>query len=56
MNAWTRGLTADDIDLLIQAMGNIPGEVAGTMFSLMTPLRSLAKYNLTLKRGRIGIR
>jgi len=48
MNVWTRGLTRDDIDLLIQAMGNIPGEVGGTMFSLMTPFRTLAKYNLTL--------
>jgi polyhydroxyalkanoate synthase len=48
MNVWTRGLTADDIDLLVKAMGNIPGEVGGTMFSLMTPLRTLAKYNMTL--------
>jgi polyhydroxyalkanoate synthase subunit PhaC len=48
MNVWTRSLTSEDIDLLIKAMGNIPGEVGGTMFSLMTPLRTLAKYNLTL--------
>jgi polyhydroxyalkanoate synthase len=48
MNVWTRGLGAEDIDLLVDAMGNIPGEVGGTMFSLMTPLRTLAKYNMTL--------
>jgi len=48
MNVWTRGLTAQDIDLLVQAMGNIPGELGGTMFSLMTPFRTLAKYNMTL--------
>ena len=48
MNVWTRGLTAGDIDLLVETMGNIPGEVGGAMFSLMTPFRSLAKYNLTL--------
>jgi polyhydroxyalkanoate synthase len=48
MNVWTRGLTAADIDLLIDTMGNVPGEVGGAMFSLMTPFRSLAKYNLTL--------
>jgi polyhydroxyalkanoate synthase len=48
MNVWTRNLAPDDIDLLVDALGNIPGEVGGTLFSLMTPLRSLAKYNLTL--------
>ena len=48
MNVWTRGLTPGDIDLLVQAMGNIPGEVGGLMFSMMTPLRTLAKYNMTL--------
>jgi polyhydroxyalkanoate synthase subunit PhaC len=48
MNVWTRGLAPGDIDLLIHAMGNIPGEVGGTMFSLMTPFRTLTKYNLTL--------
>ncbi len=48
MNVWTRNLSEQDIDLLIDTMGNIPGEVGGAMFSLMTPLRTLAKYNLTL--------
>ena len=48
MNVWTRGLAPEDIDLLIEAMGNMPGEVGGTMFSLMTPFRTLTKYNLTL--------
>jgi polyhydroxyalkanoate synthase subunit PhaC len=46
MNVWTRGLAPGDIDLLIQAMGNIPGEVGGTMSSLMTQFRTLTKYNL----------
>ncbi len=48
MNVWTRNLSDEDIDLLIDTMGNIPGEVGGALFSLMTPLRTLAKYNLTL--------
>ena len=48
MNVWTRNLEAEDIDLLVDTMGNVPGEVGGAMFSLMTPFRSLAKYNLTL--------
>ena len=48
MNVWTRGLNPGDIDLLIDTMGNVPGDVGGAMFSLMTPFRTLAKYNLTL--------
>jgi polyhydroxyalkanoate synthase len=48
MNVWTRNLSAEDIDLLVDTMGNLPGEVGGAMFSIMTPVRSLAKYNLTL--------
>lgn len=48
MNVWTRNLLPGDIDLLVDTLGNIPGEVGGAMFSLMTPFRSLAKYNLTL--------
>lgn len=48
MNVWARNLEAEDIDLMADALGNIPGEIGGTAFSLMTPLRSLAKYNLTL--------
>jgi polyhydroxyalkanoate synthase len=48
MNVWMRGLTHEDVDMLIDAVGNIPGEIGGAMFSMMTPFRSLAKYNLTL--------
>ena len=48
MNVWVRNLDPEDIDLMIDTLGNLPGEVGGAMFSLMTPFRSLAKYNLTL--------
>ena len=48
MNVWARNLTPEDVDLMVDALGNIPGEVGGAMFSIMTPFRSLAKYNLTL--------
>ena len=48
VNVWTRGLAAEDIDLLVDAMGNIPGEMGGTVFSLMSPFRTLTKYNMTL--------
>jgi polyhydroxyalkanoate synthase len=48
MNVWARNLTPEDVDLMIDTVGNISGEVGGTLFSMMTPFRSLAKYNLTL--------
>jgi polyhydroxyalkanoate synthase len=48
MNVWTRNLRPEEIDLMIDTLGNLPGEVGGAMFSLMTPFRTLAKYNLTL--------
>lgn len=48
MNVWTRHLAGEDIDLMVDVMGNVPGEVGGALFSMMTPFRSLAKYNLTL--------
>lgn len=48
MNVWARNLDASDIDLLVDTLGNIPGDIGGTAFTLMTPMRSLAKYSLTL--------
>ncbi|MCA8880720.1 MAG: alpha/beta fold hydrolase [Rhodobacteraceae bacterium] len=48
MNVWARSLDAADIDLLVDTYGNVPGEIGGMAFTLMTPMRSLAKYNLTL--------
>jgi polyhydroxyalkanoate synthase len=48
INVWTRSLTAEDIDRLIDAYGNLPGEFMGSVFSQMTPMRTLMKYNLDL--------
>ena len=48
VNLWTRSLAPDDIDRLIDAHGSLPGEFLGSVFSLMTPMRSLTKYNLDL--------
>ena len=48
INLWTRSLTAEDVDRLIEANGNLPGEVMSFVFSSMTPLSSLTKYNLGL--------
>jgi len=46
INLWTRSLTPEDVDRLIEANGNLPGELMSYVFSLMTPLASLTKYNV----------
>ena len=48
INLWTRSLTPEDVDRLIEAYGNLPGEFMGSVFSQMTPMRTLMKYNLDL--------
>ena len=48
INIWTRSLTPEDIDRLVDAYGNLPGEFMGSVFSQMTPMRTLMKYNLDL--------
>ena len=48
INIWTRSLEPQDIDRLIEAYGNLPGEFMGSVFSMMTPMRTLMKYNLDL--------
>ena len=45
---WARSLTREDIDRLIEANGNLPGELMSYVFSMMTPVNSLTKYNLGL--------
>jgi polyhydroxyalkanoate synthase len=48
INIWTRSLSPDDIDRLIDANGNLPGEFMGAIFNQMSPMRSLLKYNFDL--------
>ncbi|MGH1487466.1 MAG: class III poly(R)-hydroxyalkanoic acid synthase subunit PhaC [Cellvibrionaceae bacterium] len=48
INLWTRNLDASDIDLMVSACGNMPGELMGMVFQLLTPLKSLTKYNIDL--------
>jgi polyhydroxyalkanoate synthase len=48
INIWTRSLEPEDIDRLIEAYGNLPGEFMGSVFSMMTPMRTLMKYNLDM--------
>jgi polyhydroxyalkanoate synthase len=48
INLWTRSLAPEDIDRLIEAYGSLPGEFMGSVFSMMTPMRTLMKYNLDM--------
>jgi polyhydroxyalkanoate synthase len=48
INLWTRSLAPEDIDRLIEAHGSLPGEFMGSVFSMMTPMRTLMKYNLDM--------
>ena len=46
LNLWARSLTAEDVDQLIEANGNLPGELMSHIFSQMTPGATLSKYNV----------
>ncbi len=48
INIWTRSLDPADIDRLIEANGNLPGEFIGAVFNQMTPMRTMMKYNLDM--------
>lgn len=48
INLWVRSLSGEDIDRLIAAQGSLPGTFMGSVFSMMTPMRTLTKYNLDL--------
>ncbi len=48
INLWARSLPPEDVDQLIEANGNLPGEFMGAVFNLMTPVRTMLKYNLDL--------
>jgi polyhydroxyalkanoate synthase len=48
INLWTRSMSGEDVDRMIEANGNLPGELMSFVFSMMTPLASLTKYNLGL--------
>ncbi len=48
LNVWTRSLTAEDVDRMIEVWGVLPGEFMGAVFSMLTPIRSITKYNLDL--------
>jgi polyhydroxyalkanoate synthase len=45
---WARSMKPEDVDRLIEANGNLPGELMSFVFSMMTPVNALTKYNIGL--------
>jgi polyhydroxyalkanoate synthase len=48
INLWARSLEPRDIERLIDGYGYVPGRFMGLVFSMLTPARTLTKYNLDL--------
>lgn len=48
LNTWIGNLEQHDIDLLIETYGMLPGAMTGAIFSSLTPINSMTKYNLGL--------
>lgn len=50
LNIWTQNLEEEDIDSIIETYGMLPGAMTGAVFSSLTPMNSMTKYNLGLSR------
>ncbi|MEO0327108.1 MAG: alpha/beta fold hydrolase [Pseudomonadota bacterium] len=50
LNRWIGNLDKQDVDLIIETYGMLPGEMTGAVFSSLTPINSMTKYNLGLAR------
>ena len=48
LNSWIKNLSRDDVDLIIDTYGMLPGAMTGAVFSSLTPMASMTKYNLGL--------
>jgi len=48
MNQWTRALSAQDIDDMVEAYGSAPGAMIGFAFLMMNPISNLTKYTIDL--------
>lgn len=51
VNLWTRSVLRDDIDLMVDALGNIPGRMTGLAFAMMNPVGTLQKYTRGVMRS-----
>ena len=50
LNSWIGNLSKDDVDLVIDTHGMLPGEMTGAIFSSLTPINSMTKYNIGLAK------
>lgn len=50
LNSWTQNMSEEDVNSVIDTYGNMPGELTGAVFSSLTPIASMTKYNLGLAR------
>lgn len=51
VNLWTRSVSREDIDLMIEALGNIPGRMTGAAFAMMNPVGTVQKYTRGVLRS-----
>jgi polyhydroxyalkanoate synthase len=51
VNVWTRSVAREDIDLMVEALGNIPGRMTGAAFQMMNPVGTLQKYTQGVLRS-----
>lgn len=50
LNTWVQNMSKDEVDEVIDTYGNMPGALTGAIFSSLTPMASMTKYNLGLAR------
>jgi polyhydroxyalkanoate synthase len=48
MNLWTRATRDEDVDLMVDAWGNLPGPIVGFSFLMMNPVANIGKYTTDL--------
>lgn len=50
LNKWAQNMSEAEINEVIDTYGNMPGALTGAIFSSLTPMASMTKYNLGLAR------
>ena len=50
LNNWTQNMSEEDVNSIIETYGNLPGELTGAVFSSLTPIASMTKYNMGLAK------
>lgn len=48
VNLWTRSMTKEDVDLMVDSLGMMPGPLMGLTFLMMNPVNNVTKYTSDL--------